>query len=578
MNPAKKITTKKIDCRNTRKMGKIKCYTFTARLNMHRLQYILLALLLCLSIQGRSAVDSTAVKEFYELKERAERLTEIALFEQSVNEWTAAIDLAKATGHTEQYLDASISMAELFRKTADFERALELLTSLEATKNYPRLHVRKLGRLAAIHHERNPQTTEEAKIDTVRFYIQKALELATALHFKKEEASLKNELGYLLIRNADPKKGMPLLFDAASIFRELNDTISYINSMTHVVDGYHRLKETRKEDSTANALARLLKGTNWYATKIDLYNLIAHSALKRGDSSKYYRWAHKVDDALVSYYGAINTRKMAAFRIYHDTKRYQEDAEVSKTNAQLKAEELEKQRARTRELTIYLSILGIFILLVVGLFIRERRLKAQMDLMNQDLQVANDKYQMLMVESNHRIKNNLQMVISMLQYTSKEMDSTNTKALKRISSKIHTISALHKHLYLDVHNERVGIDTYFNEITAMYEEIAPDEFQVNGSIFPVGIKSERIVYFGLIFNEMLSNTLEHQKSEHKTVNISISQIGEQYQFSYFDGSDIPVDSSMGMGRKLIEQLIRRVGGKNYEFNPSKGHYQFNFDD
>lgn len=520
--------------------------------------------------------EDVVLAQLDSLKEQADQYTELLLFEQAMAEWTKARELAEENELTERYLNASISMAELFRKTGDYRRALEILTQLEASKNFPRTHVRKLGRLAAVHHEKNFDDTGYERVDTVRHYTEKALGLARGLHFREEEASLTNELGYLYIRNIDLLLGMDYLKESAHIFSELKDTVGYVGTMIHVVDGYHKLGETKREDSTARELVKLLENGNWYTAKIDLYNIIAHSALKRGDSMKYYRWHKRMDDELENHFRAVSNRQMAALRVFHDTKKYQDEAQASKNQAQLKSEQLERELVTRQRLTVFLSILSILALLVIGLFIRERRIKAKMDEINKALNVANEKYQMLMVESNHRIKNNLQMVISMLKYTSKEMDPGNTGALKRVSSKIHTISALHKHLYMEVHNERVFIGTYFEEIIGLYEEIAPEQFVMEKAIAPLQIESERIVYFGLIFNEMLSNTLEHRKKGHQKVQISIEPFEDRYTFRYKDGADFETERPSGTGSQLIVQLIKRVGGKHLLMDTSQGLYQFTF--
>lgn len=543
---------------------------------MNRSTALLLCLITCAApFQADGQADTNIIGQIEENEKRAWQYTRLAMYRSAVNEWTQAIDMAKVRGLTVQYLDASISLAELMRKTGDFERSLDILLDLPETKNYPRLHVRKLGRIAAVYHEMAPPPKVNT-LDSVEHYITMALELASDFNFTAHEVSLKNELGYFVSRNGSIEKGLAILLEAAQLYKQLDDTLGYIGSMTHALEDYYTLKDLENIYLVKRELLSLIEGTQWHTAQIDIFDIIGNNAGDIGDSMNFYRWKRKAADAAALNERAISSQQMAAFRVLHDTRKYQEDAEASKVEAQVKAEELEKQQARTQELTIYLSILAIFILLVAGLFIREKRLKAKMDEINQALNAANEKYQMLMVESNHRIKNNLQMVISMLQYSSKEMDSTNTKALKRISSKIHTISALHKHLYLDVHNERVPINAYFNEIITLYEEIAPNEFTIKQAIEPVGIKSERIVYFGLIFNEMLSNTIEHRKQIHKSVNIEVVSTGDQFMFSYQDGANIPVDGTKGMGSQLIEQLIRRVGGKKPHFDPSKGLYQFTF--
>ncbi len=71
----------------------------------------------------------------------------------------------------------------------------------------------------------------------------------------------------------------------------------------------------------------------------------------------------------------------------------------------------------------------------------------ELNAMVEELNTANDKYEMLLIESNHRIKNNLQMILSMLEYKAIQSGKRN-EDLEKVTSNIKAITALHKHLFL----------------------------------------------------------------------------------------------------------------------------------
>ncbi len=218
-----------------------------------------------------------------------------------------------------------------------------------------------------------------------------------------------------------------------------------------------------------------------------------------------------------------------------------------------------------------MSVFLILMIIVAKLFVKKKK-------MAKSLEISNEKFQMLMVESNHRIKNNLQMILSMVDYSTDKASKSETQALNKISGKIQTISVLHKHLYIDVHNEYVSIDIYFKEIIRLYSIMNPNTLHIIKNIYPVKINSERIVYFGLILNELLANTIEHNLSEIKIVSITIKSMPNYFIFEYNDNSPHEESLVEGKGSLLLNQLINRVKGVNYQLDKKVGNHKFEFKD
>jgi len=526
---------------------------------MKKIACSLILILVCSSLLAQ--IDSNALKAFDDHCRQATIYSDISQHAASIEQLNAARAIADKQGWKEKRIEASITLAETMRKTQDFETGLEVLYGINGSEQFPELHVRKMGRLAAIYAEWGGPS-EGSNADSVDRYLYAAIHLAKEGGFRLEEASLKNELGYRLAGQGDRVAGLQLLLDAAQIFEENGDDHNFVITLTNALAIYIANENDTKVDSVSSIIEEKMDGKGWLSAEVKYYLRMYHYEFGRGDSIATLEWQVRSMQSNLEHNKTITSQRMSGLRVVHETEKFQEEARQQ-------AEALAKQEARTRELIIYLSILVGLVLGVVALLLRERSLKQKVD-------VANEKYHMLLVESNHRIKNNLQMIISMLQYASKDLGDENSAAFKRMSGKIHTISALHKHLYLDVHNERVSMETYFGEIITLYKEFNTAGFLVEKRIAPAAIKSERIVYFGLIFNEMLANTIEHNHSTNKKASISITEQGDHFLFDYHDGSSWEGTAAEGTGSLLIKQLIHRVGGTNYHFDPSKGLYQFEF--
>ncbi|MCE7996032.1 MAG: sensor histidine kinase [Roseivirga sp.] len=514
--------------------------------------------------------EETAIATYHMHYNQAMRFVKLSLYAEGISELGRAIEVAKQNNFEEQYFQASIDLAETLRKTEDFSRGLKILHALGTTNSHPLQEVRRLGRLAAIYHERGfPNTSHQ--YDSIMIFLEPAMTLAETHNFELELASLKNEWGYLIRGTFGSEKGIPIQQEAARLFLKNGDNQNYVGAMTKILEHYvYEQVNIQKADSISPILIKEVEGTNWYTAKSQLYQVVANHALyNKGDSLTHFIWIAKSLENHVKNSKAVHSNQLDNLRVIHETEEFQREAENT-------AQALTRQEERNKELALYLSVLAAMILSMIFLFYRERKTKRAKAIVNQQLQIANEKYQMLMVESNHRIKNNLQMIISMLEYTGKDVNPSNTRALKRMSGKIHTISALHKHLYSDAHNEKVDLGTYFKEIISLYLQLSPDNLEVFEHFDTIDIPNERLVYFGLIFNEMLSNTVEHNAHDVKQVHISAIRREDSFTFEYRDDSSHGNDRTERTGSLLIRQLISRIGGQNFQFDPNIGQYQFQF--
>jgi two-component sensor histidine kinase len=517
------------------------------------------------SLNTLSQQSSAIKKQLDEHFEQAMRYKEISLYGESIGELDQVIKVAKKHGYKEKYIEASIAKAELFRKTENFDRGIELLYQLKDTKKYPKLHVQRLGRLAALYAEK-PDFPKELKADSINAFVQEGIEISTRLGLKAEEAGLRNELGFSQSRAKKFDLALANLLRARRLYNEIGDEENEMGVSINIFDLYVGMDDFKTADSIHPILTKKIENTNWHTMKSKLYGIISIRYQVTGDLIPELKWAEESHKSTVAQARLMNSNQMASFRVIHDTEQFKEEAFQ-------KSLDLERQKGKTQQLLLLSSILILIIAIVILIFFREKRLKLNNSV--QDLNLMNDKYEMLIVESNHRIKNNLQMIISMLEFTRKGMEKSNTDIVQSMSGKIQTISALHKHLYVDVHNEYVDLDTYFTEIIEHYKNIGL-KHSIDQSVSNVKVRSERIVYFGLILNEMLSNTLQHDVSNGLNIQLKIEKRDDSYLFNYSDGSLHQESTRKGMGTTLIKKLVGRIKGEHYQLIQNEGTYQFEF--
>jgi len=225
---------------------------------------------------------------------------------------------------------------------------------------------------------------------------------------------------------------------------------------------------------------------------------------------------------------------------------------------------------------VFSIILGVLILILIALFLNQRRLGERKKIVNKELEKSNRNYQLLIKESNHRIKNNLQMILSIIALDMENGKGKNKQALYNISAKIATITALHRILNFEEHNQKVELRTYFGDIIEYYINLSGSEISFSTDFANVKIPSERIIYFGLILNELISNTIQHRSTKEDVV-IQVLKSEESNIFIYRDSSNFE-EFVKKNGITLIEDLISRFGGDDLSFNSKTGEYKFYFDE
>lgn len=512
---------------------------------------------------------------------KADELNKINLFAESIEELKLAIALAETNNNESELIDAKIMMGELMRRTQNYENGLEILYSLTNSAKYPKLHVRKLGRMAAIYVESagifEVKYGDKINIkDSVELFLSKSLKLAIKNKYKIEEANLRNELGLFLMRQNKRWEAMKHLTISSDIFWKAKDTLSYIVTNVNVLENFLDAGKDKEFKQLSNQLINLSLNKRWYTVEARVFKMIAIKHLNDADSLQYFIWMDRAGQNYIEYFKEKSSEQMKLFEVMYETEKFQNEANKSELKSIQQSKVLEKETIKSGYLSIILFLVFL-VLFATGLVLfRERKIKSKVSRINSELNKSNEKYQLLMIESNHRIKNNLQMVISMLEYAGQDVSEDPSKTLERISNKVHTISSLHKHLHTDIHNPLINVVLYFEEIFKIYSEISITPIEISKQLESISIKSERLVYFGLILNELLANSLEHNSSTLLKINVEIRKLEKEYLFIYSDHSLHEEICTLGIGSSLIPQLINRVGGSNFDLEKSTGKYQFSF--
>ena len=254
------------------------------------------------------------LKEYEQHYNQSKELNKLSLFSESINELNLAIEIAKKNNWEQKYLDASVTLGEMMRRTGDHNTGVEILEKLTNSIKYPKIHVRKLGRMAALYAEGGVGFRENQDVELVRF-LNEGLEIAKKNKLEEEEASLSNELGHHLMVAGEIDESYIYLRRSAQLYDTLKDTNNYVNVMCHIMHIESLNKNYKKVDSIANQQLKLIKGHSWHGTEQTLYRTLHNRYSAVGDTLTSLRWWIKMQQAATELLKVRNDHKMAFYRV-----------------------------------------------------------------------------------------------------------------------------------------------------------------------------------------------------------------------------------------------------------------------
>lgn len=206
---------------------------------------------------------------------------------------------------------------------------------------------------------------------------------------------------------------------------------------------------------------------------------------------------------------------------------------------------------------------------------------------NQLLTKKHDEKIALIKETHHRIKNNLQIVNSLLRFQSSKIRDTRTKGiLKDIENRIFSISSLHEKLYKSHDLRHINIKEHIEELISELIKSNKSNVEINPTIIidDTKLNAEQLIPLGLILNELVSNSIEHAFMNKKEgeIHLSISSNAKKEMKIVIgdNGSGMSTDKSSwrqgSVGLELVNIFAGQLNGDLVRLDKSGTYYELTF--
>lgn len=219
---------------------------------------------------------------------------------------------------------------------------------------------------------------------------------------------------------------------------------------------------------------------------------------------------------------------------------------------------------------------SIILILLLDLNRKRARIKVQNQEIletNSILKNSNQQNEMLLTEIHHRVKNNLQNVISLLYLKgSRNKNPEIQEVVADVTNKINSIAITHDQLYNSEEFDRLDFGVYIQNLLQNCTTIQSDQMHFTPPSEPLSLNLETIFPLGIIITELLTNSAKHNLAKTDLrVEIKVESQAGNYYLSYNDnGKGYPDDltKANNIGLDLIKLLVRQLEGKlNLSNNP-----------
>tara|TARA_R110001583_G_scaffold15502_6_gene63862 strand:- start:5184 stop:7163 length:1980 start_codon:yes stop_codon:yes gene_type:complete len=280
---------------------------------------------------------------------------------------------------------------------------------------------------------------------------------------------------------------------------------------------------------------------------------------------------------------------------------YSEDLSNSLANFKVaqavKEKELEVTHEKEqRNLYAIIALLSVLVLISLVFVIikkikQEKVLKeknVEISFQRDALKIKEKEKDLLLKEIHHRVKNNFQIVSSLFELQTKDIE--DEKALELANEgkdRLKSMALIHQNLYQNEDN-LVNFDEYIRllvkELSVVYASNKNISTSVNSENMMFDI--DTAIPLGLIINELITNAYKYAftSTKNNTLNISINnQDDDFYKLVIFDngpGLNKAIDLKMikSLGLRLVTRLVKQLQGTISQTNSNGAYFEILFKD
>ncbi len=429
---------------------------------------------------------------------------------------------------------------------------------------------------------------ENNQIDSALFYFLKSLDILTNADREKLYADCCVKLGRIYLKKKDSKKAKYFYTDAEKKYKKVDFPLGIAKCKYGMGNYFLSWNKENLAIKNYNSALKIAKEVDASSLQKEILFKLYSIHKKRGNVKKsltYFEDFTKLKDSI---FGIETVNNVAIIQAKNEFQIHQSQLDKLHDSAKIQKLLTEKLElvSEKRKIGIIVLIISIAtIIFILGLLYYRYQEKNKL---NKSLSISLNEREVLLKELHHRVKNNLQIISSLLNLQKKFKANKSVDEIIEISrNRIATMVSVHEKLYRSKSLKDVDIKEYTEElISNVASSFSSEEKDVKISVSSEDIKVEvnKLIPYGLILNELITNSFKHAFANKKDAKFEV-YISEENKLIIIDvkdnGKGLPdnfdFSQSNSLGMKLINGLAEQINGKFETLKTQIGtHFRISF--
>ncbi|MEO0556271.1 MAG: histidine kinase dimerization/phosphoacceptor domain -containing protein [Bacteroidota bacterium] len=488
-------------------------------------------------------------------------------YQKATEYYIKAMEMREEAGDVRGVAITKSNLGLIFKKQGIYDKAITYYK--EAKEQFEQLEQLNYVEIALLNLGSIYNTLEEYP-EGVKYNLQ--------LRQLAEKRSSKRNLAKSYVNLANSYQGLGFLDSslfyvarALDFFEATNDTLNIAQSL--LSRSYFLMDQQEFNNVIANSkrLEQLNLGLSNKEMAIENQLLLSKAYAAIRDYGKAYAHLQSSYNNRNSFLTKALNETISDLTLKYESE--QKEREISELKVANQEALIASQRSANQR-NIFILVAGIFVLGAGLLYLLLRTKSKSNTIIARSL---NEK-ETLLKEIHHRVKNNLQVISSLLSLQSRFIEDRNAQELvNEGQNRVKSMALIHQKLYQ--HDNLTGVDAidYIQNLTGTLKKaygVDDDQVIVSYDIEKMNLDVDTMIPIGLILNELISNSFKHAfpNGNKGELDIVFKEEMEKLRLVVKDdgvGSYKDIQDSDSFGMRLIQSLSRKLEAE-VDFNFHNG--------